>query len=51
MKYGPNEKTDQTPEKELSDEKIANLIYAEFKMVVTRILTEMTENGHKIHKN
>ena len=31
------------PEKELSDEKIANLSDAEFKTLVIRMLTEMTE--------
>ena len=37
-----------TPEKELSDEEIANLSDAEFKTLVIRMLTEMTEYGHKI---
>ena len=38
----------KTPEKELSDKEIANLSDAEFKTLVTRILTEMVEYGWKI---
>ena len=38
------------PEKELSDEKIANLSDAEFKTLVIRMLTEMIELGHKRKK-
>ena len=38
----------KTPEKELSDKKIANLSYACFKTLVIRMLTEMTEYGCKI---
>ena len=37
----------KTPEKELSDEEIDNLSDAEFKTLVIRMLTEMTEYGHK----
>ena len=37
----------KTPEKELSDEEIANLSDAEFKTLVVRMLTEMVEYGHK----
>ena len=47
-KYGPNERTDQTPEKELSDEEIDNLSDAEFKTLVIRMLTEMIEFGCKM---
>ena len=36
----------KTPEKELSDEEIDNLSDAEFKTLVIRMLTEMTEYGH-----
>ena len=36
------------PEKELSNEEIANLPDAEFKTLVIRLLTEMIEYGHKI---
>ena len=36
------------PEKELSDEEIANLSDAEFKTLVIRMLTEMIVYGHKI---
>ena len=38
----------KTPEKELSDEEIDNLAHAELKTLVIRVLTEMTEYGHKI---
>ena len=40
----------KTPEKELSDEEVANLSDAEFKTLVIRMLTEMVEYGHKIKK-
>ena len=40
----------KTPEKELSDEEIANLSDAEFKTLVIRILTEMVEYDHKIEE-
>ena len=49
-KYGPNERTDQTPEKELSDEEIDNLSDAEFKTLVIRMLTEMVEYGCKMEE-
>ena len=39
---------DQTPEKELRDTEIANLSDAEFKVLVIRMLREMTECSHKI---
>ena len=38
----------KTPEKELSDEEIASLSDAEFKILVITKLTEMTEYGHNI---
>ena len=38
----------KTPEKELSDEEIANLSDAEFKTLVIRMLTELVEFGHKL---
>ena len=38
----------KTPEKELSDEEIANLSYAEFKTLVICMLREMIEYGCKI---
>ena len=47
-KYGPNERTDQNSKIELSDEEIANLSDAEFKTLVSRMLTEMVEYGCKI---
>ena len=40
----------KTPENELSDEEIENLSDAEFKTLVIRMLTEMTELGHKMKK-
>ena len=36
------------PEKELSDEEINNLSAVEFKTLVIRMLTELTETGHKM---
>ena len=38
----------KTPEKELSNEERANLLDAQFKTLVIRMLTEMVEYGHKI---
>ena len=38
------------PEKELSDKEIANLSDAEFKTLVIRRLTEMTECSHKTNE-
>ena len=41
----------KAPEKiQLSDEEIANLSHAQFKMLVIRMLTEMVEYGYKIEK-
>ena len=40
----------KTPEKELSNEKIANLSDEEFKALVIKILTELTELGCKMKK-
>ena len=40
----------KTPEKALSNEKIANLSDTEFKTLVLRMLTEMTEYGCKIEE-
>ena len=37
----------KTPEKELSNEEIDNLSYAEFKTLVIRMLTELVEYGAK----
>ena len=36
----------KTPEKELSDEEIDHLFDAEFKTLVIRMLTELTELSH-----
>ena len=41
-------KQNKTPEKELSEEDIANLSDAQFKTLVIRMLTEMIVFGHKI---
>ena len=38
----------KTPEKELSDEEIATLSDAEFKTLVIRMLTELTELSRKM---
>ena len=38
----------KTPEKELSNKKIDNLSDAEFKTLLVRMLTELTELGHKM---
>ena len=40
----------KTPEKELSDEEIANLSDAKFKTLVIRMITQMVEYGHKMKK-
>ena len=40
----------KTPEKELSNEEIANLSDAAFKTLVIRMLTEIVEYGHKIEE-
>ena len=40
----------KTPEKELSNEEIANLSDSEFKTLVIRMLTEMIEHRHKIEE-
>ena len=40
----------KTPEKQLSDEEIANLSDAEFKTLIIRMLTEMAEYGCKIEE-
>ena len=38
----------KTPKKEITDEEIANLSDAEFKTLVIRMLTELTELGQKM---
>ena len=40
----------KAPKIEVSDEEIANLLDAQFKTLVIRMLTEMVEYGHKIEK-
>ena len=45
-KKGPNDRTFKAPEKiQLSEEEIANLSDAQFKMLVIRTLTELVEFG------
>ena len=48
QKYGTNEEQIKTPKTELSNEEIANLSDAEFKILIVRMLTEMVEYGCKI---
>ena len=38
----------KTPERELSDEEIANLPVGEFKALVIKMLTELIELGHRM---
>ena len=40
----------KTPEKELSNDEIANLSDAEFETLVIRMLTKMVEYGHKVEE-
>ena len=40
----------KTPEKELSDKETDNLSDAEFKTLVIRMHTEITEYGHKMEE-
>ena len=40
----------KAPEKELSEEELANLSDAQFKTLVIRVLTELVEYGHKIEE-
>ena len=40
----------KTPEKELNETEIANLLDAEFKTLVIRMLRELTENGKSIRE-
>ena len=40
----------KAPEKELSNKEIVNLLDAQFKTLVIRMLTEMVEYGHKIEE-
>ena len=44
----PNERTDQSSRKKLSNKEIANLSDAPFKTLVIRKLTELVEFGHKL---
>nr|KAF6438015.1 hypothetical protein HJG59_008711 [Molossus molossus] len=43
-KQVPNERTEQTPTKELSEMEISNLTDAEFKILLIRMLHELSEN-------
>ena len=47
-KYGPNERIDKTPEKELNETEITNLSDAEFKTLVIRMLKELIEYSNNI---
>ena len=47
-KCSPSEKQIKTPEKELSDEEVANLSDAKFRTLLIRMLTEITEFGCKM---
>ena len=49
-KYCPNERTEQNPENELNEIEITNLSDAEFKTVVIRMITELTEYNNNIKK-
>ena len=50
-KKGPNERTDQGSRKtQLSDKEIANLLEAQFKTLVIRMLQELTEYFDSIKK-
>ena len=40
----------KTPERELSNEEIANLFDGEFKALVIKMLTDLTELGRKMKK-
>ena len=40
----------KTPEKELRDEEIVNVLDAEFKTLVTRMLTEMIEYSYQLRE-
>ena len=42
------EEQGKTPERELSDEEIAKLCHGEFKPLVIKMLTELTELGGKM---
>ena len=46
--YGPNERTEQNPDKELHATEVAKLSDVEFKTLVIRILKELTEHGNNI---
>ena len=43
-------KQSKTPERELSDEEIANLSDEEFKALIIKMLTELIELGRKMKK-
>ena len=50
-RYGPNDRTEQNPRKELNKTEITSLSDAEFKTLVIRMFKELTEWGNKIKKN
>ena len=47
-KYGPNERKDRTPQKELNDKEIDNLSGTEFKTLVIRMLNELIGLSRKM---
>ena len=47
-KYGPNGRTEQTPEKGLKEIEITNLSDAEFKILVIRMLEELIEYTNNV---
>ena len=49
-KHGPNERTDQTPEKELNKMAGSNLSDAEFKTLVIQMFSELSEDLNSIKK-
>ena len=50
-KYVPKKEQSKTPERELSNEEIANLSDGEFKTLVIKMLTDLIELGWKMKKN
>ena len=49
-KYGPNERTEQTPEKELNKMETTNQSDTEFKTLGIRMLEELIEYGNNMKK-
>ena len=49
-KHGPNERTDQTPEKELNEMQTSNLSDAELKTLLISMLKEFSEDLNSMKK-